>query len=130
MSRKKRVQLISIIFLLMSIFLYIPSTQWHSKISVIAFTSLLVGILGSICSIFIPKTYTKHFSLSDWQETEQGDFRLIIPASLHGMGKSPRCKFFTKDENEYSYTLTSYNTDKKGNITITAHHYKGKVVIS
>lgn len=78
MSKKTKVQLVAIFFLLLAVFLLIPNTTWTEKTSVLGFISLLLGTLGSIVSIFIPTNYILEFTESDWKSGEDNDFCLFI----------------------------------------------------
>ena len=91
MSKKKIVQIIAIVFLVVAVILLIPNTKWTENTSVWGFISLVSGTLGSIFSIFIPTTYTFGFLESDWHKNnESNDFSLLIAAKKHGLGNSPQ----------------------------------------
>ena len=78
MSKKRIVQIIAIVFLVIAVILLIPNTKWTENTSVWGFISLVFGTLGSIISIFIPTTYTFSFLESDWHKT----MRVMISVCL------------------------------------------------
>jgi hypothetical protein len=84
MTRKKLVQLISIVLLSLGVVLLIPGTDWHNKASTLAFGSILLGTLGSIISLFIPTTYTYYFTPKERIAEGERSKILIIKASLLG----------------------------------------------
>lgn len=132
MSKKRRVQIVAIIFLVIAVILLIPITKWTESTSVFGFISLVFGTLGSIISIFIPTTYTFNFINSDWKKNnESDDFRLIISARKHGLSKSPQVKTLLRNDKTYEEVVVSSHHDENGNITIGANSvFSGKVLIT
>lgn len=122
MSRKRRVQIIAIVFLLIAVAFYIPSADWSAKTAPFAFISLICGTIGSIVSIFIPSNYVKMIDSSDWIDNEGGGYKIEISAKKHGLGKSPKCGLFKLDENQnYEMVMAHSKHDKNGNVTISAN---------
>ncbi|HLO44074.1 MAG TPA: hypothetical protein VK175_07070 [Leadbetterella sp.] len=132
MSKKKIVQIISIVFLVIAVLLLIPNTNWKDDTSVLGFISLVCGTLGSIISIFIPTTYTFMFIETDWKKdvADEG-FCIIIPSKKHGLGNSPQTQTFLKNKmNTYEEVGVASNHDENGNVTIGATLvFEGKAII-
>ncbi len=130
MSKKKIVQLIAAIFLILAVILLIPKTKWEDDTSLYGFISLVCGTIGSIISIFIPTTDTFNFTETDWVNYDDR-FMLTILAKKHGIGVSPQVQTFLKNEMRYEKVGVSSNHDEKGNITIESNlNFNGKVVVS
>ena len=130
MSGKRKIQLIAIGLLLIGIFFMLPNTKWTDKSAVFGFISLTVGTLGSIASIFIPSNYSIKFDENTWEKFAT-EYKIEIPSTQHGMGKSPNAQVFLKRENGYELVITDIDHDSKGNISIKAGQlFIGKVVIS
>ncbi len=132
MSKKRKVQIFAIAFLVIAVILLIPNTKWTENTSVLGFISLVLGTLGSIISIFIPTTYTFSFLESDWHKnSESNDFSLLIAAKKHGLGDSPQVQTFLRNDKTFEEVGVSSNHDEKGNITIGVNStFSGKVIIT
>ena len=132
MSKKRLVQIIAITFLVIAVILLIPNTNWTENTSIFGFFSLVLGTLGSIISIFIPTSFTFCFIESDWQKNiESNDFRLLIAAKKHGLGKSPQVQTYLRNSKTYEEVGVSSHHDDIGNIIIGANStFTGKAIIS
>ena len=98
MSKKKKIQLIAVAFLLIAIPLLIPNTDWSKSTSIYGFLSLIFGTTGSLISIFIPTSYTFSFDTSKWENDNKGAYQLIIPSKTHGLGKAPHVQTFERND--------------------------------
>lgn len=132
MSRKKIVQIIAICLLLLAVVMLLYSTNLSDTTSVIGFSSLVIGTLGSILSIFIPTVYNFYFTETDWIKNDiENDYYLIIQVKKHGIGNSPQVQTFQNNNNAFEEVGVSSNHDEKGNVTISANStFKGKVIIT
>jgi hypothetical protein len=132
MSKKRVVQIVAIVFLVLAVILLVPNTTWTEKTSVLGFVSLVFGTLGSIISIFIPTTYSFNFSESDWQNNnESNDFSLLITARKHGLGNSPQVQTYLRNDKTYKEVGVDSHHDERGNITIRASMaFKGKLIVT
>lgn len=134
MSRKKIVQLISIAFLVAGVLLLLPGTNWRDSNSKLAFFSVLLGTAGSVISVFIPSSYAYYFTDNDWVDGEDGEKSLLIKASKHGQGPSPRVQIFIKEDTIYKEVLTDLSHNSSGDVTVTVAGILqgdgGKVIIS
>jgi hypothetical protein len=133
MSRKKVFQLISIIFLVVGVLLSVPGTDWHDTHSTLAFSSLVLGTLGSLISIFIPSNYTFYFTKEDWIERDNGYKYLFIDASKHGQGISPTVQVFMNNDSVYQEIGAATGHKENGDVSVGVSktaELSGKVVIS
>lgn len=132
MTKKRTIQIIAIVFLVLAVILLIPNTKWTERTSVIGFISLVCGTLGSIISIFIPTTYIYIFNDSDWSKNnESNDFSLSITSKKHGLGDSPQVQTFIKSTSGYEMVGVNSHHDKNGNVIIGASTtFCGKVIIT
>lgn len=131
MSTKRIVQVIAVLFLLTSVALSIPNTEWNKGTSVYAFVTLVLGTVGSIISIFIPTSYTYPFDLQNWTSIAENEYKISISKKHHGMGGSPKCEAFMLKDVTYEVVGVHFTQDDKGNISMYASMpFKGKLVIS
>ncbi len=131
MSKKKKIQLIAIAFLLIAIALLIPNTDWSKSTSVYGFISLIFGTIGSLISIFIPTSYTYTFDISSWENDKEEAYQLIIPSDVHGLGKAPHVQTFEKNDDSYEEVGVDCKHDNIGNVIIGANStFVGKVIIT
>lgn len=130
MSRKKIIQIIAVVFLILAVVLLVPNTDWQKETSVYGFISLVFGTMGSIVSIFIPTTYSLIFNEQNWKTHPNGCV-LYIEANKHGCGNSPQVQTFSKDGAGYSLILCGIDHDENGNISIeSSKPWVGKLKIS
>lgn len=131
-SKKRKIQLTAVAFLILAVLLLIPNTEWSVNTSVYGFVSLVIGTIGSIISIFIPTSHTYNFNKFDWGKSSNSDeFSLYIKADKHGVGNSPQTQVFLRDNNDYQEVVIYSSHDNKGNIIISAcETFDGKVVIT
>ena len=131
MSRKKLIQTLAIVFLILAIILLIPNTDWSESTSVYGFISLVFGTGGSIISIFIPTSHTLSFTKKDWLKNSEEGYYILIQAKKHGIGTAPHVQTFLKENNLFSEVGVSSNHDEHGNVTIGANiTFDGKVIIT
>ena len=132
MSKKRTLQGIAILLLLLAAGLLIPGTKWQENSSMFGFISLALGTVSSIISMFIPTSYTFKFSHSDWQtNVVSSDFSVFVEAKKHGIGRSPQVQTFIKKDKIYEEMGVLSHHDEKGNITISANStFIGKSVIT
>ncbi|MDR1690836.1 MAG: hypothetical protein LBR42_03190 [Candidatus Methanoplasma sp.] len=139
-SKRKTVQIVAVAFLLLSGLLLFPNTSWSDSTSVVGYISLLFGIAGSICSVFIPTTYVQDFTEKDWtlrkgtslKSDSYDSFFLKIDVKKHKMGKTPTgtVYFLTEDGRYVDGGMYSFYHDECGNIEIKANHnFPGKVIV-
>jgi hypothetical protein len=130
MSLKKKIQILSVILLIISAVLLLPFVEWSKTASLFGYISLLFGAAGSIVSIFIPNSFTYHFTAQSWQPFHDGEIMLEIKEGQHGMGKSPKCEVMQKNANGYEVVLCSIKHSEKGSVSIHAYYpFDGKVTI-
>ncbi|MFW5872041.1 MAG: hypothetical protein ACOCUT_02945 [bacterium] len=131
MSKKKKVQLAAIIFLLIAVILLIPNTDWNQSTPVWGFVSLIIGTSGSILSISIPTSYTYYFDKTNWLKDNEGGLQLFISSKKHGLGKAPHVQTFEKNNNSFDEVGVSVKHDQKGNVIISATAtFEGKVILT
>lgn len=108
-----------------------PNTHWGNKISFIGFFAALLGLLGSIISIFIPNTYSYEFTENEWNQINNDDYLIRVPYKKHGLSKAPQIQTYIKNENGvYSTISLSENHDEMGNVTIKSLiRFKGKIIL-
>lgn len=118
MFNKKLLINISIFFILIGIAFAAIPTDWSNPLQVITFVATLIGFILAGISLMIPNSYEVIIKKDDWKEDDK-NYYFIIPAFKHGMGKSPKSSYYSKDENgKWNASLTSSNVDDKGNLTI------------
>lgn len=131
MSKKKQIQIVAIIFLLIALVLLFPITDWNKAVSIYGFISLLCGTTGSIISIFIPTSYTMNFTKHDWQQITDGGFEIKISSKKHGLGSSPHVQTFSEKNNTFQEVTVSSKHDKIGNVTVGANStFDGRIIIT
>lgn len=131
MSKKKQVQIAAIFFLLISVILLFPITDWNKANSIYGFISLVCGTGGSIISLFIPTSFTLNFTNNDWQEINSGGFEIIIPSKKHGLGLYPHVQTFIEENNTFQDIGVLSEHDKEGNVTIGANStFRGRIIIT
>ncbi len=131
MSKREIIQGISIALLLIAILFLIPNTEWSNLRSICVFLSLIFGTLGSIISIYIPKSYTYKFDISSWINADRRSFQLIILSKTHGLGKATSVQTFMLNENSYEEVDISHKQDEQGNVIIESNSkFIGKVIIT
>lgn len=131
MSKKKIIQIIAIVFLLLAIYLLIPNTDWGKSTSIYGFISLICGTCGSILSIFIPSSYTYYFDSQSWGQDRKLGYQLIISSKKHGLGKAPHIQTFERVSDSFEEVGVACKHDIKGNVSIASSAvFEGKVIIT
>ena len=133
MSKKKKVQIISIFLLILAIILFMPNTKWNESTSVLGFFSLIFGTSGSILSIFIPSNYILLFDKKDWIKLDEDNFVIKIKSNKHGMGKSPQTEVFEMFDGKYEAVGISSEHNVNGEVQVTIPEglqLSGKIVVS
>lgn len=130
MLTRKRIQVISIGFLIIAVLLLLINTDWSSATSVWGFISLVCGTIGSIISVFIPSSKTLYFIEDDWNH-ERGSYFMLIEKAKHGIGNSPIISVFLKEDKHYVPIMIHDAHDDSGNIRLESSlKFSGKIVIS
>ncbi len=130
MSVRKKIQILSVILLSTSAILFLPFVKWQENVSLFGYISLLLGIIGSIVSIFIPNSYTFYFREENWKLFTDAEVFLEINRVKHGMGKSPKCEVMLQNEDGYEVIICDIKQDAHGNIKLHAGRpFSGKVSV-
>src|SRR5690554_6596866 len=133
MSNRKLLINISIFFILIGIAFAAIPTDWRNPLQIITFIATLIGFILAGISLIIPNSYEIIINKNDWKENEE-NYYFTIPRFKHGMGKSPKSSYYSKDENgKWEACITSSNVDDKGNLTISTSTIRKidlKVIIS
>lgn len=131
MSKKKKIQIVAIVFLIFAIFLLIPNTDWKNSTSIYGFIILIFGTIGSIISIFIPTNYIYPFYKKNWTKGNEEKYQLFITSKKHGMGKAPHVQIFEEVNDSFEEVEVENKHNKKGNVIIEAEStFDGKVIIT
>ncbi|PZX57018.1 hypothetical protein LV84_02149 [Algoriphagus ratkowskyi] len=129
MNRKKIIQIIAIIFLLIGVFLLFPNTNWEERTSIYGFISVICGTLGSTVSIFIPSVFVYNFEEQNWNKKNEG-YSITVLAKEHGMGKSPQIQSFILNDSGFQEVFLNQKIDFAGSVFIHGtRRFNGKVVI-
>jgi hypothetical protein len=129
MSKRRKVQILAIAFLIVGLVLSIPNIEWREYPSLMGFIILVCGVMGSLISIFIPTEFSFEFNKSDWN-IKQPDFVIIIDSKKHGLGKTPQIQTFQKTPLGYEKVSLDEHHDNNGNVTIAASMtFVGKVIL-
>lgn len=130
MPLRKKIQILSVILLFTSAILFLPFVKWDESVSLFGYISLLLGIAGSIVSIFIPNSYTFYFQVESWKRFTDNEVFLEINRVKHGMGKSPKCEVMMQNKGGYEVVICDIKQDVSGNIKLQAGRpFSGKVSI-
>jgi hypothetical protein len=130
MSLRTKILILSVFLLSASAILFIPFVKWDEIVSLFGYISLLLGIAGSIISIFIPNSYTFYFQAESWNPSTDNEVFLEIKRFKHGMGKSPKCEVLMQDKDGYEVVICDIKQDVNGNIKLLAGRpFSGKVSI-
>lgn len=130
-SSRKTIKTLSLILLIFPIIGYIFIFDYTSFISILCLSSSILGVIGSIFSIFIPNKYKYDFTIDDWKSDLGKSYSISIPYKKHGLGKEPQVSVFLKNKDgEYEEVLTKIHINSKGDITIGANiKIDGRIVI-
>jgi hypothetical protein len=130
MSRKKIIQILAIILLLIGLIVLVPRTHWKDKTEIIGFLSVAIGTLGSVLSIFIPTNYSYNFREADF-ENDNDSYFIVIHAKTHGLGKSATIKVYKLDEGVFSEVGIDSKIDPLGNVRFSSNiKFNGKIIVS
>ena len=130
MTKKIFLRSSSVVLLVISIPIFLINYDGKTS-SDIALTSLCVGVLGSVISIFIPSSYTYEFKNKEWTMDGTNGYIIKIKSSEHSMGNSPIAEVFMYNGKSYELVELETRHDNKGNVTIAANSiFSGKVKIT
>ena len=132
MSRKTAFQAISIALIVAGVLCLLFIVNWHDATSLIGLGSLILGSLGSIYSIFIPKSCALDFKKEDWLTRNEGEKYLLFTARKHGQGRTPTVQVFQVENGVFQEVMLDYHHDKEGNVTIAinSNEFDGRISIS
>jgi len=127
--RKKILQYSSMTVLIVSLIMILLSS--YSKVHFVFYglTGSILGIIGSIISLFIPSVYERDLRESDWvYETAENDFRVYISAREHGMGRQPVTRVYMQEHGGLTEVDVAVFDDVKGNVRIASNiKFEGKI---
>ena len=130
-SLRKTIRNISVALLIISFIVNIIIFDYNNPTSIVCLSSSILGVIGSIFSIFIPNKYKYDFTIDDWKSDSGKSYSISIPYKKHGLGKEPQVSVFLKNKDgEYEEVITEIHINSKGDITIGAEiKIDGRIVV-
>ncbi|MFV8366204.1 hypothetical protein [Flavobacterium sp. XS1P27] len=131
MTPRNKILFPSIGLFTISLIVQLFSTNWTDNSSKTSLYILIIGIVGSISSMFIPNSSTLNIENNDWSIDGQNGYKIIISSKKHGLGNSPHTQVFRSVEDGYEEIYVETSHDKYGNVTIGATStFNGKIKIT
>ena len=93
-SLRKTIRNISVALLIISFIVNIIIFDYNNPTSIVCLSSSILGVIGSIFSIFIPNKYKYDFTIDDWKSDSGKSYSISIPYKKHGLGKEPQVSVF------------------------------------
>ena len=130
-SSRKTIKTLSLILLIFSLIGNFVVFDYTNLISIVCLSTSILGVIGSIFSIFIPNKYKYDFTIDDWKSDSGKSYSISIPYKKHGLGKEPQVSVFLKNKDgEYEEVITEIHINSKGDITIGAEiKIDGRIVV-
>lgn len=130
-SSRKTIIVISLILLIFSSISYFIIFNYTTPTSIVCLVSSILGVIGSIISIFIPNKYKYDFTIDDWAFSSDKSYTISISSKKHGLGKDSHVSVFLKNKDgKYEEVGTAIHINNKGDIIIGANiKFGGRIVV-
>lgn len=130
-NSRKTIRTMSLILLIFSLIGNFVVFDYTNLISIVCLSTSILGVIGSIFSIFIPNKYKYDFTMDDWASSLDKSYTISISSKKHGLGKDPHVSVFLKNKDgEYEEVGIAIHINNKGDITIGANiKIDGRIII-